>query len=77
MRLLALEKLVDRSRLYVLIAALETDLRAILRDWVAPSKHEQDIFGGRYGILRERADKAGIPPTGSVLDYADFSEASK
>ena len=67
--------LLDRTRLYVLISALETDLRAVLREWILPYKNEEDVFGGRYSVLRERADKPGCPESESVLEYADFSDS--
>ena len=67
--------LLDRSRLYILIAGLETDLRAILRQWVLSYKTEDDVFGGRYRLLRERAEEDGADPSGSVIDYADFADS--
>jgi hypothetical protein len=71
----ALDRLLDRSRLFVLITALETDLRAILQQWVLPYKEEEAVFGGRYGLLRQRVDEDGADPSASVLHYADFADS--
>lgn len=70
-----LNALIDRTRLYALISALEADLREVLRQWVLPYKRERDVFGGRYELLRQRADKAGAADDASVLDYADFADS--
>jgi hypothetical protein len=67
--------LIDRTRLYVLISALETDLRAVISEWVMPFKEEEDVFGGRYAILRDRADKARPGAPESLLEYADFADS--
>ncbi len=66
--------MVDRSRLYVLLAGLEIDLRALIRTWILPYKEEEHVFGGRYLILRARAEKEPAA-SDSVLDFADFSDA--
>lgn len=70
-----LDQLIDRARLYFLIGALETDLRELLRKWVLPYKEERDAFGGRFEVLRERADRDGADPSESVLNYADFADS--
>jgi hypothetical protein len=71
-----LAEIVDRARLFTLIGALETDLRALLATWVLPFKNEDDVYGGRTQVLQERARRDGRDPAdSSLLDYADFSDS--
>lgn len=71
-----LGQIVDRARLYTLIAALETDLRSLLMKWVLPFKDEEDVFGARVDRLRERAGQDGQDPADvSLVQYVDFAES--
>lgn len=67
----------DRAKLFLLISALETDLRAILREYVLPYLSEENVFGKRHELLLQRAsrDEAFAGGSLSLLDYADFADS--
>lgn len=63
-----------RARLYVLIEALESDLRALLREWVLPFKPLEDILGPRLSLIQQRA--GGMETAPEVLfEYIDFHDS--
>jgi cold shock CspA family protein/tetratricopeptide (TPR) repeat protein len=62
-----------RARVYVLIEALESDLRASLREWVLPYKSLEDILGPRFGLIQQRA--GGAESADVLFEYVDFHDS--
>jgi cold shock CspA family protein/tetratricopeptide (TPR) repeat protein len=67
----------DRYRLAAVIQAVEEDLRAFIRNYIAPYVEAETLFGERYDELRKRAADDGVldPTMETLIDYIDFGEA--
>lgn len=69
--------ILDLARRYSLIASLETDLRRLILDWLAPAKDADDLFGARLETLCDRAAADGSADVSPhvLVGYLDFGDA--
>ncbi len=65
----------DRFRLFYLVGSLESDLRAIIREWAEPWLSPENLFGERLPTLETRRTQDGVDSSHSLVNYLDFSDS--